>query len=76
VYDAAGFVRAADDEQFPVYRRELAGETEVGWGDLLSRTRPADDDEAWPLPTPSGPREEDVFRLPPKPDRPNPFGDD
>jgi ribosomal protein S18 acetylase RimI-like enzyme len=76
VYDAAGFTRAAEDEQFPVYRRELAGETEVGWGDLLSKALPVDEGEDWPRPTPSGPREEDVFRLPPKPDRPNPFGDD
>jgi ribosomal protein S18 acetylase RimI-like enzyme len=76
VYEAAGFVEAADDDQFPVYRRELAGEVEVGWGDLLSKTRPADPGEAWPLRMPKGPSEEDVFRLPSKPDRPNPFGDD
>jgi hypothetical protein len=76
VYEAAGFVKAADDNQFPVYRRELAGEVEVEWGDLLSKTRPADPGEAWPLRMPKGPSEEDVFRLPPKPDRPNPFGDD
>jgi hypothetical protein len=76
MYESAGFARAAEDEQFPVYRRELAGEVEVGWGDLLSKTRPADQGEAWPLPMPKGPSEEDVFRLPPKPDRPNPFGDD
>jgi hypothetical protein len=76
VYEAAGFQRAADDDQFPVYRRELGGETEVGWDDLLSKSRPADEGDAWPLPMPKGPSEEDVFRLPPKPDRPNPFGDD
>jgi hypothetical protein len=76
VYEAAGFTRAADDDQFPVYRRELAGQAEVGWQDLLSRTRPADEDDAWPLPMPTGPTEEEVFRLPPKPERPNPFGDD
>jgi hypothetical protein len=76
VYEAAGFLRAIDDEQFPVYRRELAGEGEVDWDDLLSKTRPADEGDAWPLPMPKGRTEEDVFRLPPKPDRPNPFGDD
>ena len=76
MYESAGFQRAAGDDQFPVYRRELAGETEVAWDDLLSKTRPPDEGDAWPLPAPKGPREEDVFRLPPKPDRPNPFGDD
>jgi hypothetical protein len=77
VYEDAGFSRAADDEQFPVYRRELAGAAEVGWGDLLAKARPADDEgEAWPLPIPTGPSEEDLFRLPPKVDKPNPFGDD
>jgi hypothetical protein len=76
VYEAAGFTRAADDDQFPVYRRELVGESEVGWDDLLSKSRPADDSDAWPLPMPKLPSEEDVFRLPPKPSRPNPFGDD
>jgi hypothetical protein len=75
VYEAAGFVRAVDDDQFPVYRRELAGEAEVGWDDLLSKTRATDEGDAWPLPMPKGPSDEDVFRLPPKPDRPNPFGD-
>jgi hypothetical protein len=48
----------------------------VGWGDLLEKARPPDEGEEWPLPLPKGPREEDVFRLPPKPERPNPFGDD
>jgi hypothetical protein len=76
VYESAGFTRAAGDDQFPVYRRELAGEAEVGWDDLLSKTRVPDEGDAWPLPMPTGPSEEDVFRLPPKPDRPNPFGDD
>jgi hypothetical protein len=76
VYEAAGFVRAAEDEQFPVYRRELAGEAEVAWDDLLSKARPTDAGDAWPLPVPKGLSEEDVFRLPPKPERPNPFGDD
>ncbi len=79
VYEAAGFERVAGDERFPAHRRELAGAgTDVGWGDLLERARPADDeDEGWPLPLPSGPKEEDFFRLPPeKPKRPNPFGED
>jgi hypothetical protein len=76
VYEAAGFVQAAGDDQFPVYRRELAGEVEVGWEDLLSRARPSVEGDAWPLPMPKGPSEEDVFRLPPKPSRPNPFGED
>jgi ribosomal protein S18 acetylase RimI-like enzyme len=75
-YEAAGFARAAGDEQFPVYRRELAGEVEVGWDDLLAKARPTDEGDAWPLPVIRGPKDEDVFRLPPKPDRPNPFGDD
>jgi hypothetical protein len=77
VYQAAGFKHAAGEEHFPAYRRELEGaSTDVGWSDLLSHTRPADEGEEWPLPLPKGPSEEDVFRLPPKPTRPNPFGDD
>jgi hypothetical protein len=77
VYESARFQRAAGDDRFPVYRRELTGAgSDIGWGDLLSKTRPPDDSDAWPLPLPSGPKEEDVFRLPPKPTRPNPFGDD
>ena len=76
VYEAAGFARAAGDDQFPVYRRDLAGETEVGWEDLLSKTRRPDEGDEWPLPMPKVPSDEDVFRLPPKPERPNPFGDD
>jgi hypothetical protein len=76
VYQAAGFVLAAGDDQFPVYRRELAGEVEVGWDDLLSKTPRPDEGDDWPLPLPKGPSEEDVFRLPPKPSRPNPFGED
>jgi hypothetical protein len=76
-YEAAGFTLAAGEDQYPVYRRELeGGSTEVGWGDLLSHAKPADEGEEWPLPLPKGPSEEDVFRLPPKPTRPNPFGDD
>jgi hypothetical protein len=77
IYEQAGFSRVAGDDRFPVYRRELGGEeSEVGWGDLLSRAKPADEGDEWPLPLPSGPSEEDVFRLPEKPKRPNPFGDD
>jgi hypothetical protein len=77
VYVAAGFARAAGDDRYPVYRRELEGASaDVGWGDLLSHTRPPDEGEEWPLPLPKGPKEEDLFRLPPKPSRPNPFGDD
>ena len=76
-YRAAGFAQAAGDERFPVYRRELTGSgADIGWGDLLRHAPPADDSDAWPLPLPKGPGEDDVFRLPPKPTRPNPFGDD
>jgi hypothetical protein len=59
-------------------RRELSGETDAGaWDDLLRASRPADDDEGWPLPLPSTPDPDDFFRLPPEgPKRPNPFGDD
>jgi hypothetical protein len=77
VYEAAGFARAAGEDRYPVYRRELEGASvDVGWSDLLSHTRPPDEGEEWPLPLPKGRSEEDVFRLPPKPSRPNPFGDD
>ena len=77
IYEAAGFERAAGDDRFPVYRRELTGTgADIGWGDLLSKARQPDDSDAWPLPLPTGPTEEDVFRLPPRPTRPNPFGDD
>jgi hypothetical protein len=75
-YTAAGFTRAAGEDRFPVYRRELDASADVGWGDLLSHTRPPNEGEEWPLPLPKGPSEEDLFRLPPKPSRPNPFGDD
>jgi hypothetical protein len=72
-----GFARAAGEERYPVYRRELEGKTaDVGWADLLSHTRPPDEGEEWPRPLPKGPTEEDLFRLPPKTSRPNPFGDD
>jgi len=77
VYEAGGFSRVADDERFPVYRRELGGAAaEVDWGDLLARTKPSDEGDDWPLPLPKGPSEDDLFRLPEKPKRPNPFGDD
>jgi hypothetical protein len=77
LYEAGGFSLVAGDERYPVYRREL-GESEAGvdWGDLLSRTRSPDEGDEWPLPLPKGPSEEDVFRLPEQPKRPNPFGDD
>ena len=77
VYLAAGFSVAAGEDRYPVYRRELDdSEADIGWGDLLSHTRPPDEGEEWPLPLPKGPSEEDLFRLPAKPSRPNPFGDD
>ena len=41
VYEAAGFERAAGDDRFPVYRRELSGETDAdAWSDLLRASRP------------------------------------
>lgn len=77
IYLASGFERVAGEDRYPVLRRELAGAgADVGWGDLLERARPADEGDEWPLPLPKGPSEEDVFRLPEKPRRPNPFGDD
>lgn len=79
VYASAGFEHADGDERYPVMRRELGGSGEsLEWGDLLARARPPDDEvEGWPLPLPKGPSEDDLFRLPPpKPGRPNPFGDD
>ncbi|HYN64211.1 MAG TPA: hypothetical protein VES36_06360 [Candidatus Limnocylindrales bacterium] len=78
IYQRAGFAQVAGEDRFPVLRRELAAEgaTEVGWGDLLARTPPPDAGDDWPLPQPKGPSEEDLFRLPEKPKRPNPFGDD
>lgn len=76
LYEANGFERVAGDDRYPVYRRELAGDSEADWTDILRRTQPTDAEDAWPIPT--GPKhdEDDVFRLPPKPNRPNPFGDD
>jgi hypothetical protein len=77
VYSESGFARVAGDHRFPVFRRELSGEGgEVGWGDLLSRSARPDAGDDWPLPMPNGPTEEDLFRLPEKPKRPNPFGED
>lgn len=77
VYEAAGFDRVAGDERYPVYRRDLSGETDAeAWSDLLKAARPQEADE-WPFPLPSTPDADDFFRLPPeKPRRPNPFGDD
>jgi hypothetical protein len=79
VYLAAGFERAAGDDRYPVMRRELGGAADdMEWGDLLAKARPAEDSaEGWPIPLPKGPSEEDLFRLPPpRPTKPNPFGDD
>ncbi|HVM25326.1 MAG TPA: hypothetical protein VM253_08010 [Candidatus Limnocylindrales bacterium] len=77
VYEASGFERVAGDDRFPVYRRELSGETDAdAWSDLIRASTPDEGDD-WPLPVPSAPDEDDFFRLPPeKPKRPNPFGDD
>jgi hypothetical protein len=77
VYEAAGFEQVAGDEHYPVYRRELSGETDPdAWSDLLRAAKPDEGDD-WPLPMPSTPDADDFFRLPPeKPKRPNPFGDD
>ena len=77
VYEASGFVLAAADERYPVYRRELTATfADAGWGDLLSYTKPADEGGEWPLPLPKLPSDEDLFRLPERPKRPNPFGED
>ena len=78
VYEEAGFERAAGDGRFPVYRRELSGETDAdAWSDLLRASTPSDEGDAWPLPLPPKRDPDDLFRLPPeKPKRPNPFGDD
>jgi hypothetical protein len=78
VYEQAGFERVAGDERFPVYRIELAGETDAdAWGDLLRAGTPADEGDEWPLPLPPQRDPDDLFRLPPEgPRRPNPFGED
>jgi len=76
VYEEAGFERVAGEDRFPVYRRELTGETDAdAWSGLLRAAEPDETDE-WPLPLPKGPSEDDLFHLPEKPKRPNPFGDD
>ena len=77
VYEVTGFELAAGDERFPVYRRELTGETDAdAWSGLLRAAEPEDSDE-WPLPLPPRGDPDDLFRLPAqKPKRPNPFGDD
>ena len=77
IYEGNGFERVAGDDRYPVYRRELTGAAaDTGWGDLLRHTAPPDDTDDWPLPHPKGPSEDDLFRLPERPKRPNPFGDD
>ena len=78
VYEAAGFARAAGDEHYPVYRRELTGETDAdAWSGLLRAAQPDDEGEDWPLPLRPKADPDDLFRLPPEgPKRPNPFGDD
>ena len=77
VYEAAGFERVVGDERFPVYRRELTGETDAdAWSGLLRASTPDEGDD-WPLPLPPRGDPDDLFRLPPEgPKRPNPFGDD
>ncbi|HYI65375.1 MAG TPA: hypothetical protein VEW95_00460 [Candidatus Limnocylindrales bacterium] len=77
VYESAGFEHAAGDDRFPVYRRELTGETDAdAWSDLLRASAPDEGDE-WPLPLPPKRDPDELFRLPTKkPRRPNPFGDD
>jgi hypothetical protein len=77
VYEAAAFERVAGDDRFPVYRRELTGETDAdAWSGLLRAAKPDEGDD-WPLPLPSTPDADDFFHLPPeKPKRPNPFGED
>lgn len=78
IYEETGFERAAGDDRFPVYRRELTGETDAdAWSSLLRASAPSDEGEGWPLPLPPKRDPDDLFRLPPvKPRRPNPFGDD
>jgi len=77
IYEAAGFERAAGDDRYPVYRRELSGETDAdAWGALIRATTPDEGDD-WPLPMPSRRDPDQAFRLPPeRPKRPNPFGED
>jgi hypothetical protein len=77
VYEAGGFERAAGDDRYPVFRRELSGETDAdAWTDLLRVAKPDEGDD-WPLPLPKAPDADDFFRLPPdRPKRPNPFGEE
>jgi len=77
VYRAAAFEQVAGDARYPVYRRELSGETDAdAWSGLL-KAAAQDEGDAWPLPLPKAPDADDFFRLPPeRPKRPNPFGDD
>jgi hypothetical protein len=77
VYESASFERVAGDERYPVYRRELTGETDAdAWSDLLRASTPDEGDD-WPLPLPPKGDPDDLFRLPPEgPKRPNPFGED
>jgi hypothetical protein len=77
VYGRSAFDQVAGDDRFPVYRRELSGETDAdAWSGLLRRAAPDEGDD-WPLPLPKTPDADDFFRLPPeRPKRPNPFGDD
>jgi hypothetical protein len=77
VYRQAVFDQVAGDERYPVYRRELSGETDAdAWSGLLKAAAP-DEGDAWPLPLPKPGDADDFFRLPPeRPKRPNPFGDD
>jgi hypothetical protein len=77
IYEAAGFTRAAGDDRYPVYRRELSGAADdETWGGLLRAGTPSDEGDEWPLPLPKAP-DDDFLRLPPeRPKRPNPFGED
>ncbi len=76
IYEANGFERVADDDRYPVYRRELTGEGEAAnWSDLLRHTKSADDEDAWPISVPKK-NQKDLFRLPERSKRPNPFGED
>jgi hypothetical protein len=78
LYATGGFERAAGDDRFPVYRRELSGETDAeAWTDLIRASTPSDEGDEWPLPLPPKGEPDDLFRLPPEgPKRPNPFGED
>lgn len=77
IYEAVGFTRAAGDDRYPVYRRELSGAADdETWGELMRAGTPSDEGDDWPLPMPKGP-DDDFLRLPPeRPKRPNPFGED